>query len=210
MNTLIKYPRTFHMPWSLGAQNDDKTLSSTDHFNGMNVVVTEKMDGENTSIYSDHIHARSLDSRHHISREWVKSFWGNIRYQIPEGWRICGENLYAKHSIKYYNLESYFYGFSIWDENNACLSWDETLEWFGMLDIVPVPVLYRGVYNEKLIKQLWNEPMYKNCEGYVVRNIEAFSYDYFSVNVGKFVRKGHVQTDEFWMHKEIEPNELKK
>jgi len=209
MNTHIKYPRTYHVPWSQGAMNDDKTLASTDHFRDMNVVVTEKMDGENTTMYSDHIHARSLDSAYHISREWVKGFWGNIRHQIPNGWRICGENLYAVHSIKYYDLESYFYGFSIWDDNNLCLSWDETLEWFDLLDITPVPMLYKGAYNEELIKQLWDEPMYNACEGYVIRNVDRFHYNDFSTNIAKFVRKGHVQTDEFWRHKKIEPNELR-
>lgn len=36
------------------------------------VVITEKMDGENTTLYRDGLHARSLDSRHHPSRNWVK------------------------------------------------------------------------------------------------------------------------------------------
>jgi RNA ligase len=95
----VKYPRTYHLPWSEGIQDDDRTLESLDAFAGRRVVVTEKMDGENTSLYRDHLHARSLDGRHHPSRNWVKQFWSRLRADIPEGWRICGENLYARHSI---------------------------------------------------------------------------------------------------------------
>lgn len=77
-----------------------------------------------TSLYIvNGFHARSVDSRHHISRDWLAQFHSSIAYNIPEGWRICGEYLYAKHSIFYENLPSYFLGFSIWNEKkmNACL-----------------------------------------------------------------------------------------
>ena len=58
-----KYPRTFHLPWSPGVASDDKVIESLDAFVGREVVVTEKMDGENSSLYSNgHIHARSMDS----------------------------------------------------------------------------------------------------------------------------------------------------
>jgi len=110
---LTKYPRTTHLPWSEGGSDDDRILRSTEHFRNKIVVVTEKMDGENTTMYSQHIHARSLDSKHHPSRDWVKNFWQQIRFNIPEGYRICGENMYGTHSIHYNNLKSYFLGFSI-------------------------------------------------------------------------------------------------
>jgi len=45
---------------------------------GREVVVTEKMDGENTTMYCDNIHARSIDGRHHPSRDWVKMTVGEI------------------------------------------------------------------------------------------------------------------------------------
>lgn len=195
----VKYPSTFHLPWSEGVQNDDHIMPSTERFEGSHVVVTEKMDGENTSLYSDHIHARSLDSANHPSRNWVKNHWATVRTSIPDGWRICGENMYAQHSIAYSNLETYFLVFSIWNEKNECLSWNETLEWVDMLELSTVPILYEGEYNEKKIKQLWNEmdPMFH--EGYVVRVADSFHYSEFAECVGKFVRKGHVQTDEHWM-----------
>ena len=53
MNERVKYPRTYHLPWSEGRTDDDKVLSDDSQFIGKYVVVTEKMDGENTTIYSD-------------------------------------------------------------------------------------------------------------------------------------------------------------
>ena len=114
MNKLYKYPRTPHFPFSLGVTKDDKVLSSTNHFNNKLVVVTEKMDGENTTIYNDYYHARSLDSKHRDYHSYLlANILPMIQYQIPNNYRICGEYLYAKHSIYYENLENYFLVFSI-------------------------------------------------------------------------------------------------
>jgi hypothetical protein len=180
-----------------------------DGFIGERVVVTEKLDGENTTMYRDHVHARSLDSRHHPSRDWVKSFWGKIKYLIPEGYRICGENVYARHSIEYHDLESYFYGFSVWNEKNVCVSWDETLMIFEELGIVPAPTLYRGDYSEKALKQLAVSLNTASQEGFVVRVEGEVPYDEFGKKFAKWVRKGHVQTDEHWMRAAIVPNQLR-
>lgn len=205
----VKYPRTHHLPWSEGVTEDDRIMASIDAFRGARVVVTEKMDGENTSLYRDHYHARSVTSSPHESQDWVKQMWGQIAHDIPEGWRICGENLYAKHSIGYGSLPTYFMGFSVWNDKNECLSWDETTEWFSLLGIQPVPVLYDGVFDEDHIKTLWYKEMWDSCEGYVVRVAEVFSYGEFRLKVGKFVREHHVQTVPHWRYgQRIERNGL--
>lgn len=206
----VKYPRTYHLPWSLGMNDDDRQMSNVDIFNGQRVIVTTKMDGENTTLYSDNIHARSIGSQNHISRNWVKNFWSSIKYDIPNEWRICGENLFAKHSIFYNDLETYFYGFSIWNEMNYCLSWDETIEWFALLGIKQVPLLYDGIFDEEKIKELWKEDKWEKMEGYVIRLADGFFYKEFSQKVGKFVRPGHVQTTKHWMYGQpLEKNLLK-
>ena len=208
-SNLVKYPRTHHLPWSDGVNDDDRVIGSLSAFKGRRVVVTEKMDGENTSLYRDYTHARSVDGRSHPSRSWVKQFWSTLSADIPEGWRVCGENLYAKHSIQYDALPTYFMGFSIWDERNICLDWDETLEWFALMGVTPVPVLYDGVFDEKRIRQLWESKDWAQSEGYVVRIADALSYADFRHGVAKFVRKGHVQTSKHWMHGQpIVPNGL--
>lgn len=128
-----------------------------------------------------------MNFKPHISRDWIKRLHAGIAHLIPEGWRLCGENLYAKHSIAYKNLESYFYLFSIWNEQNECLNWDQTLEWAALLDLKTPKEFYKGCWDEKSITKL---PINTDiCEGYVVRTISNFSYDTFDQNVAKWVRK---------------------
>lgn len=137
------YPRTAHLPWSPGATSDDVRIADLAALTGREVVVTEKLDGENTTLYADGLHARSLDSAHHPSRGWVKALQGRIGARVPDGWRVCGENLFARHSIPYKDLESFFYGFSVWD-GERCLDWDRTVEFLRDLGIPVPPVLWRG------------------------------------------------------------------
>lgn len=205
----VKYPRTRHLPWSSGVTHDDVILISTEVFQNREVIITEKMDGENTTIYSHCMHARSLETAFHPSRSWMKAFHGSITHLIPIGWRICGENMYAQHTIKYDNLKSYFYVFSIWNEKNECLNWDETCEWALLLGAATPEVLYRGIWNEEAVKKIKID--LQNCEGYVVRPVKGFHFDHFNDCVAKFVRKGHVdETGEHWMYKELIPNKLLK
>ena len=125
---LFRYPHTPHLKQSRSRTDDDHVLTSSKHLEGMRVVITEKRDGESCTMYRDHYHARSLDSRHHPSRDWIKAYHATIRTDIPEGFRICGENLYAEHSIRYDDLETYFEGFSVWNSLNYCLNWFDTQE----------------------------------------------------------------------------------
>jgi hypothetical protein len=168
------------------------------------------MDGENTTIYRNYIHARSIDGRDHWSRSWVKNLQSKIGYEVPDGWRLCGENLYAEHSIKYDDLISYFALFSIWNEQNMCLSWDETCQYSDMLELPMVPVLYDGIFDEKHIKTLWSEKDRDKQEGYVVRLADSFSYLDFRKSVAKFVRSNHVNAaNHHWMFTASEKNKLK-
>jgi hypothetical protein len=204
----VKYPKTLHLPWSEGLQNDDRCIESLDNFIDKEVVVSEKIDGENTGMTCKSCHARSLDSKHHPSRNIVKQLHASIASQIPEGWKLFGENVYAKHSIFYNKLTAYFYLFSIWTENNECLSWEDTIEWAGILGLETVPVLYRGIWDEDKIKTCWTGKSVfgEEQEGYVVRLTSSFKLDDFSISLSKMVRKGHVQTSKHWMNEEIVPN----
>lgn len=198
----VKYPRTLHLPWSPGATDDDRIHKDLSAFAGEEVVVTEKMDGENTSLYSDYYHARSLDSSSHPSQSWARAFHARMGWQIPPGWRVCAENLYARHSIAYDDLSAYLMAFSIWDETNRCLSWNQTVEWCNLLDLTHVPVLYRGPWDEAAVKAC------RGREGYVVRVTRAFAFAEFRRVVGKYVRAGHVQTTHHWKAQAVVPNGL--
>lgn len=204
-----KYPRTFHVPHSPGTQSDDRLLKSLDHLYGKAVVITEKRDGENTTLYRDHSHARSLDSQHHESRNWVKQFHGTFAHEIPHGWRVCGENLYAKHSILYEDLDTYFEGFSIWTDNNVCLGWQATCELFELFGVKPVPELFIGILTPDVLAKVESKLDTAKQEGYVIRLYGEFHYDDFATSVAKWVRPKHVSTSKHWMQEAIVPNKLK-
>lgn len=201
-SALVKYPRTPHLPWSEGAQTDDIKLNSSDQFRGRDVIVTEKLDGESTTIYRDHTHARSLDSGYHPSRTMVGALRGQIGHEIPEGWRLCGENLQGRHSISYSAGAPAFALFSVWDDRNRCLSWDETQEWAELLGLTTAPTIFRGSFDEDRIRASWDPsgPEWASAsEGYVIRDSGSFLYREFSSRVAKFVRPNHVNTDSHWM-----------
>lgn len=204
-----KYPRTYHLSFSKALQSDDKLIDSLDAFEGQEVVVTIKMDGENTSMYSDgYSHARSIDSKTNWTRDVVKKILSVIQYDIPENYRLCCENVYAKHSIAYPDnyLEGYVYLLSIWNEKNECLSWDDTLLYAELLDLPTPKVLYRGVFDEKKLKELAEKLDTNLEEGFVVRLAKQIPYEDFSKSFTKFVRSGHVQENaEHWLKNAV-PN----
>ena len=216
----VKYPRTFHLMWSPGMNRDDRMMEDIRIFEGQQVMICEKLDGENTTMGRDYIHARSLDTSPHPSRDWVKNHWAQHGYEIPEGWRVCGENMYAKHAIHYTKekgnaLSTYFYMFSIWNEKNFCLSWDETEEWAQLLGFTLVPVFYKGIWDMNVIDEL-NKCMDKNpdtIEGYVIRLSREYHYSEFRKVCGKYVRKNHVDNNHLgshghWSQRKIIKNEL--
>ena len=204
-----KYPRTYHLPFSLGYTSDDKVLENDNQFHKKEVVITEKMDGENTSIYKDYCHARSIDSSHKDYHSWLLNYIKNFQYLIPNEYRICGEYLYAKHSIKYTELDSYFLAFSVWD-GNVCFSWDDTEKFCKSIGLKMVPVLYKGIYDKDKTLEIAEDMIEHGGEGIVVRNASSFIYDEFHNNIAKYVRKNHVQTDKHWSLKKMDKNELKK
>lgn len=216
----LKYPRTYHLPSSPGLQNDDRRLPSFDAFLGRRIIVTEKIDGEGTTMTPEKTWPRSPDGRYHPSRDWMKAFHGRKAVDIPAGWRISGEYAYARHSIAYARelgnaLPSWFLGFGAWDESNTLIGWDQTVELFAMLDIVAVPVLYDGPFDEAALAKVAASIDPVRQEGFVVRIADPIPYPSgrgdsgrFFQAVAKWVRKGHVQTDQHWMQAAVVPNEL--
>ena len=206
----VKYPKTFHFPDSPGIRNDDKVIKDISHFKGQEVVITEKIDGENTTLAYNRIHARSMDSKDHPSRHWVKANYAYLTRTLNPWYRICGENVYAEHSIHYINLESYFLAFNVW-RNNFCLSWDTSVAFLQQYLIPTVPIIYVGVWDEDIISECKKlKPTEKGeTEGFVVRLKRIFTFDEFQTSVIKYLRPNHVQTDTHWLYKPLIKNELK-
>jgi hypothetical protein len=213
ITTRHKYPKIYHVPWSPGISNEDRVRSQefiNETFAGIEVVVTEKLDGENTTIYPDgSCHARSVDSKDHPSRHIIKVMAANIGYLLLPGYRVIGENVYAKHSIGYDKLDSFFKVFALVDEHNTFLAWDTTVDFANnTLGFSTVPVLYRGLYDESKVKACFTgKSVYGGeQEGYVIRVADAFHISNFGNSIIKYVRANHVQTDEHWMSKPVVVN----
>lgn len=204
---MSKYNRTYHLPWSPGATSDDKISTDVENLVGTEIVITEKLDGENTGMTDKGVYARShaAFTTSPWSREVRLLHKMKVEDQLGEGVFLFGENMEGVHSIEYTNLDSYFYIFGVRD-NNIWIPWQQVEEYSYLLDIPTVPVLFRGVVNsvkelKDLVEDLVSKPSKLGgpIEGVVVRNAGMFHNDDFADNVQKWVRKDHVTTnDKHW------------
>lgn len=210
-----KYPRTYHVPWSPGATSDDKKLPNEwfyTYYVGEEIVITEKLDGENSSFSKYDVFSRS----HSVPTRtpWSRNLWENdgllwkIKDKIGENGWIYGENLFGEHSIHYNKLPNYFYMFAarhIDETYDYWYSWDDVVMVAEILKVPTVPVLWRGVIEtepqlRRLVNDLMTEPSTfgDTKEGVVIRKTSTFDNEDFSKNVCKYVRENHVQTDQHW------------
>lgn len=196
----VKYPRTYVLPWSDMVGEGDQTIVSLQPLRSGPVVVTEKMDGENVSLYRDFLHTRSVSRIPHVSRAWLDTFWDKIRHSIPPDWRICGEYLFVTHTVGYRSLPSYFMAFSVWNERNVCLDWGSTAAFLQRLGIAQVPALYHGLFDRAAIELAWRTNGTPNSEGYIVRATKEFTLRDFRQFVGKYIRRGYQQSEPVKQH----------
>jgi hypothetical protein len=203
---MSKYPRTYHFPFSAGVTNDDRVADTMSNLIGQEIVITEKLDGENCGMTDGGVYARS-----HVA--YTTSDWSRevralhklvVEDELGDGVFLFGENLEGIHSIEYTNLTSYFYIFGIRD-NNIWIPWGKVEEYAYLFDIPTVPVLFKGIVNsEKELKELVEKLSKETSElggqreGVVARVAGMFHNDDFDKNVIKWVRKGHIQTDAHW------------
>ncbi len=199
-----KYNRTYHLPFSKGATNDDKIAKDISHLIGREIIITEKLDGENCCMTHNAVYARSHSAPtiSNWSKE-VRRIHSTIKDAIGNLW-IFGENMEGVHSIEYTNLKSYFYIFGI-RYQNVWLSWDDVFTYARCLELPTVPQLFKGrVDTPKQLQELVERFMGQKSrlggeiEGVVVRQYEAFNEEDFGKSVLKYVRANHVQTDEHW------------
>jgi len=203
---MSKYNRTYHLPWSPGSTNDDRISNSVDSLLGKEIVITEKLDGENCGMTNDGVYARShaAFTTSPWSREVRALHKLKVEDELGDGVYIFGENMEGIHSIEYTSLTSYFYIFGVRD-SNIWITWEGVEEYSYLLDIPTVPVLFKGVVNtekelKELTERLASEPSELGGlrEGIVARNAHMFHNDDFAENVMKWVRSNHVGTDVHW------------
>ena len=126
---------------------------------------------------------------------------------------IFGENVYAVHSIEYRKLDHHYYVFGV-RQGDTWLGWDEVKFYADLFDFPTVSelsvvrpvdeVTFRqevmAMVSENSIFDSYDVASKAPCarEGVVSRNANAFAVDEFAHHVFKYVRKGHVKTDEHW------------
>jgi RNA ligase len=196
----IKYPRTPHLPFSPGGTSDDRRLTSVASFIGKPIVITEKLDGGCTLLHDGVCYARSVsEPTNHPSFDFIKNVHAPKTLGTP-GTFFYGENMYGIHSIEYDWLQDYFYLFAVKDNlTHKWVSWDrlEAIEF--VYDFKLVPLVFKGVMETPgELEQFIQDSMTPAKEGFVVRTQEAFFDHTIFSNVAKYVRAGHVQTDEHW------------
>ncbi|MEJ1242457.1 RNA ligase family protein [Chryseolinea sp. T2] len=215
MSISKKYGRTYHFPFSPGTTSDDRVNHNywEDISRLSSVVHTEKLDGENNCLSRHGVFARSHAAP--TVSPWsqkIREHWQQIRNDLGDI-EIFGENLYAVHSIEYPRIEQYFYVFGI-RQQEAWLSWDEVKFYASLFDLPTVPELSivkpdnQPLFEQHVLALVSQASVFnsldiatgKPCEreGVVSRDTGAFHENEFATRVFKYVRKGHVKTDEHW------------
>jgi hypothetical protein len=216
MSISRKYGRTFHYPFSPGTTSDDRI--NTNYWHNISllpaIIHTEKLDGENNCMSRYGVFARSHAAP--TTSAWTRQLrekWAILKNDLGD-YEIFGENLYAIHSIQYPLIEQHYYVFGI-REMDKWLSWEETLFIASMFDLPTVPVLEKvtdlsdqKAFENNVLTLVKNESVFqsvdvisnKPCsmEGIVSRSLLEYDINDFEKNVFKYVRKGHVKTDEHW------------
>ena len=215
MSISKKYGRTYHYPFSPGTTSDDRINANYwDDVRKLKTVVhTEKLDGENNCLSRHGVFARSHAAP--TTSSWTRAIrerWELMKNDLGEV-EIFGENLYAIHSIEYKKLEHYYYVFAV-RVQHVWLGWEEVKFYASLFDLPTVPELKVGEPSDE--KSFRNEVMALvaqrsvldsydvltgspcTCEGVVSRNVNAYAVNDFEHNAFKYVRKGHVKTDEHW------------
>ena len=212
-----KYGRTYHYPFSPGTTSDDRINHTywEDIQRIKTLVHTEKLDGENNCLSQWGVFARSHAAP--TTSPWTRQLrerWELIKNDLGDI-EIFGENLYAIHSIEYQRLETHFYIFAV-RCMDQWLSWEEVKFYAALFDlptvpelkIEPVSGLTPELLKQEIIDMSQDPSVFGSCdpwtkvactrEGVVSRNIEEYPVSEFAHNVFKYVRKGHVKTDEHW------------
>lgn len=152
---IIKYPRTQHLQGSrLGPGDEDLSQIPFSEILGKHIVIEEKIDGANSAISFDGNGNLLLQSRGHYltggprERHYnLLKRWANANQDIffdvlGARYIMYGEWMYAKHTVFYDALPSYFMEFDIFDRENGVFldtpSRKKLTEQMGIVSSVPV------------------------------------------------------------------------
>lgn len=166
MSLSTKYPRSLHANISLGSTSDDRFMpvGYVEKFSKFKqLILSEKLDGQNNCFNRYGLFARSHTSP--SIHPWDKPLlqrWELIKNDLKD-LELFGENMFAQHSIRYDQLESFFYLYGV-RIKDTWLSWDEVKFYAELFDFPTVPQieikhelfdLFNPKINEDKILEEW-------------------------------------------------------
>ncbi len=218
----IKFPSTPHLAIFPGVSiRGDKVLDEEQRKELLshNLIVEEKIDGANLGISFDGEGDILLQNRgSYLSKpftgQWKKlPDWLRVKSDLlfdalEDRLILFGEWCYARHSVSYSKLPSWFLGFDIL-EKKTLVFWpvNKRNNLLGKIGIPAAPLLTNGHFSfpelEELLtcSKLSSEP----AEGIYLR----YERDGKLVSRAKLVRPAFIQTvNEHWAKSQIQPNTL--
>lgn len=166
-----KYCRSLHAGISLGSTSDDRFMPTgyLKAFADMdNLVLTEKLDGQNNCFSKHGVFARShVAASSHPWDKPLRERWLLLKDDLKDI-ELFGENMYGIHSIAYRKLESFFYVFAV-RVKDTWLSWEEVKFYAEMFDFPTVPELSIKVH----LKDMFTEDTKENnvLEEWLISNL---------------------------------------
>ena len=96
----MKYPRTSYWPWSPQIPADGLQVADPSVFVGLEVVVTEKLDGSNTLLHRGEVYGRSVSTP--SSAPWRAMVKKHHAWKLADSDDLLyGEDIFGVHSIEY-------------------------------------------------------------------------------------------------------------
>jgi len=179
MSELRKYPRTRHILDSrLQPGDEDLEAADFDAIAGRHLVIEEKVDGANAAISFDATGRLRLQSRGHFLaggprerhfdrlKAWANAERDRLWPTLRDRFIVFGEWLYAKHTIYYDALPSYFLEFDVLDlATDTFLSTTARRRLLAPLPFTPVRVLHEGtIASPSALKALVGPSAYKSLD----------------------------------------------
>lgn len=207
----MKFPRTYHLPYSPGKTSDDKAHSVAHietNFLGKLLYITEKLDGECQYWDNASYHLRSESSTGDYLRSRSKSKWASIAYKIPSHIGLYIEDISNEHSIRYVNKDNPFYLIAAFDKESKHLFSYEYLEQLACAYTLQViPLLgkqfissYTDLEESVVTTTSNSSTLGGDLEGVVLYpKLDNVLISGWSDNTAKWVRKDHVKTTEHWI-----------
>lgn len=127
MNKIIKYPRTPHIEGSRIQKGDKRETIPISFLKNKYVVIEEKVDGANCAISFEDLDLLLQSRGHYLTggqrekhfdlfKTFANEYIVGLYDLLRQKYIMYGEWLFAKHTIFYTDLPSYFLEFDIYDK----------------------------------------------------------------------------------------------